>query len=436
MVNRFKKDVSYYLLGIIIPGGLNFAAIPVFKHLLGDAAYGKFNLLFTSLIVLNTALVGWIGHSFLRLSPASSNKQELSEHSLQISRYVTLAVLLPAALILMGLKLSWYEILLYLGILLLSSQQLTLTAIAQANFKARSIMVAESFRVTVFFFVGWLLLRNGSSWGVAKLLGASMLGYIVSIVLLRKTLEMGKWKWKPVAPAKIAHTAKHLMQYGLSLALWFLLNYCLQYADRYFLAIFFGNETSGNYSAVFDLISRSITVMSAPLLSASFPIITREFEAGNKLGVAVLLRKLVAIELLALMVSVAFYLFLGYDLLSKIVLQNAQIQEYQLCGLVILVGTFLFQLGMLFHKKLELFKNTRQMLICISLSLVISLLLNLVLTRQYGVIGASIAYLTSTASYLVLVSLSYPRNFLIGLRPLAKATALHGNEKNQSDGTK
>jgi O-antigen/teichoic acid export membrane protein len=414
MTSRFKKDVAYYLIGIIIPGGLNFAAIPVFKNLLGDGNYGKFNLLFTSLIVLNTALVGWVGHSYLRLSAATANKWELAQHSVQISLYSTLLILLPVTCVLHWLDIGWLEILFYLLILLLSSHQITLTAIAQANFKARLIMLSESLRVTVFFLGGWLLLKSGPNYGVAKLFGASMGSYMVSNFVLR--VGLGKIPFRFSSMAVVSKTALQFIQYGFSLALWFLLNYCLQFVDRYFIAFYAGSESSGNYAAVFDLISRSITMMAAPLLSASFPIVAKEFESGNNSAVIGLLRKLVAIELLGLFLAIAAYYMFGYNLIAAIVLHRTAETGYQLSGLFILVGTFLLQLGMLFHKKLELYKNTRQMLVCMSISLGVSLLLNLLWTKPYGVVGASAAYLSATAVYLILVGRSHPVNFLFGLK--------------------
>lgn len=405
MIERFKRDVIYYLIGIIIPGAFNFLSIPVFKQMLGEAAYGQFNLLFTSLMIGNTALVGWIGQSVIRIGMQVSDKKQFAAYSLWVSLMITIPASIVAWIILFNLGLSVWIGVLFAGVLILSSQQVILVSIAQSFFKARLTMVTEALRVSSFFIMGFLLLSlTGNKYGVEKIFLSLFISTLVSSLsliigngLLKNLVNWPVW-------SKLMEVSSAMFNYGIYLMLWFLLNYAMIYGDRYLIAYYYGNELVGNYTALFDIIARSISLLAAPVLAAIFPILTYEYDKANYSAIEKLIRQVIGVEIVMLIAAVILYSWIGYPFLGKILHIPDNGPGYRLSGALVLAGSIIGQMGMVLHKKLELAKKTNQMLASIIVAFFVGIFLAVILVKPWGIIGTSLSYLVATLTYLGMVS--------------------------------
>ncbi len=394
---------------------MNFMAIPIFKHLLGDSIYGSFNLLFTSLVIANTALVGWITQSIVRLHHAEKNDREFVSSCLYTSAIVSLCAI-PIAAIILGLAhISLPLIIVYCVTLFASSQQVTLVAVGQATFNAKLILFTEAVRTSIYFGLGFLFLYFfGQSYGVVLLLLALFISYTASATLLSRKLKLPRYLLKPPALHIIKKTGGQLFRYGFNLMLWIFFSYVILFADRYMISIYFNSKVSGNYAALYDLISRSIILLSAPFLTSSFPVMAREFELGKSKQVAALIRKLVLAEVAGMLLAIILYYAFGFNILKSLLKLKQVDINFRETGLLIMIGTFIFQIAMMLHKKLELLKRTRQMLFCIVFSVVISFSINILLLPKWGPLAAGFAFVVASSVYATLIILSKPRLFLKG----------------------
>jgi O-antigen/teichoic acid export membrane protein len=404
MIERFRRDVTFYLLGIVIPGGINFLAIPVFKHMLGESAYGQFTLLFTAMLISNTALVGWIGQSVIRVGMKVDQKEQFMSYSLWVSLLITLLAALASLFLLSWMGFSWRLSLLFAASLVGSSQQVTLVAISQTFFRARLTMTTEALRVISFFAVGFCLLYfTGNSHGIEKLFLALLVSSVSSSLALVAGNHLSVHLMRLPLWAELKRVARSLFHYGIFLTLWFFLNYAMIYGDRYLVAYQYGNEVAGNYTALFDMIARSISLLGTPVLAAIFPIVTHEYEAGNRKAIDKLIRHVTWAEVAALLLGLAIYFLFGYDLLARILHLPSGDERYYWAGALVLSGSVIGQMGMLLHKRLELAKQTRQMLACVAMAFAVGMSLAFMLVKPWGILGTSLSYLAATSTYALLV---------------------------------
>src|ERR1700712_2120301 len=63
---KFKKDFGYYFIGIIVPGLLNAAMIPILKRLLGTENFGSFSLKYNFLLLLIATVFGGLCQGIIR----------------------------------------------------------------------------------------------------------------------------------------------------------------------------------------------------------------------------------------------------------------------------------------------------------------------------------------------------------------------------------
>lgn len=404
MMNRFKQDVTYYLLGIIIPGAINFLAIPVFKRMLGESLYGEFTLLFTALLISNTALVGWIGQSVIRVGMQAADKKRFMAYSLWVSMLPVALAAIVALPLLRQFGFSWGVSCLFAACLISSSQQVTLVSVSQGFFRARLTMFTEALRVLTFFITGFCLLHfTGPQHGVEKLFAALLVSTLISATALARGNQLFQHLLQLPHWPMLRQVAAELFHYGIYLMLWFLLNYALMYGDRYLIAWQYGNIAAGNYAALFDMIGRSISLLGTPVLAAIFPIITNEYEAGKLSAINKLIRQIITIQFAILVAGLFAYHFIGFNLLSWLLKLPEDGSNFYWPGFFIICGSVMGQVGMVLHKRMELKKQTKKMLFCVTVAFLTGMAAAFLLLKPLGMLGTSIAYLLATGTYAILV---------------------------------
>jgi O-antigen/teichoic acid export membrane protein len=157
----------------------------------------------------------------------------------------------------------------------------------------------------------------------------------------------------------------------------------------------------GAYSAIYDLLYKSITLLYAPILVAGFPIMTQKYNSGDKKGALKFLKKLILFEVLIFIVIVVTAFFLKGFFLEKIVGIIITDQTLELI-LPIIFGAFIWQLAMLIHKPLEFELKTKTMLLFIIMALTANVVLNIVFIPAYGILFAAYSTFLSALLYLIL----------------------------------
>jgi|GEM_PF-1182389 O-antigen/teichoic acid export membrane protein len=366
IAQRFKRDLGYYLLVIIVPGGLNAALIPVLKRLLGAADFGKFSIKYSLLLFLVSAGVGWISQGVVRFRFVYGNQEKLLVS--KIFRLCLIASFSIATVLYLGSRLFHdcsraLSFMMFTAFVLCAFQNV-LISLAQANFLARFILISESVRTATFFVLGVLLLRLWPNFPQEALFFALNISYLISLILLMIRTKAG-FAIAGIMKTGPAENAEFKMGgffgYGLPLAFWFVLSYGMTYFDKIVLAKSIGYEAQGNYQSLFDLISKGVVYVLLPVTNALFPLFTKAFESGDKTGAFRLLKKLLFMELALVLLGAISYWPFGFKVLSWL-LKVPPSPSYATAGFLAFLGAALWQMAMLLHKPLEMQKRTITML--------------------------------------------------------------------------
>ncbi len=361
VLDRFKKDFFYYFAGIIVPGFINAVSIPILKNLLDDANFGQYSLYFNSFTLIVGSLVGWLCQSVIRFTTQYNHPNFFFSKVTRLSLIITGAFSIVA----FGAVLYWsHSIMLsaLFGIGLVSGGlQNVMIAVSQSNFLARTTLFSESLRTLLYFLTGVLLLLWSRNYFMEKLFISILFSYTVSFCFL---IYKNKIPFSEIAqpePSDEIFDLKKILAYGLPLALWFSCSSLITFIDKPYIAKSFGHAVQGNYQAIYDFIYRGTTIVLAPILTASFPLMTHAFEHQSKTELNRFLKKLLLLESGGLIFAVLAYCLGGYRFL-KYILHLPDDSSYFWVGLFILLSAFIWQLGMLLHKPLEFQKKTRLML--------------------------------------------------------------------------
>src|SRR5665647_331464 len=352
---KFKKDYFNYLLSIILPALITGVSIPVFKHLLGAKGYGNFAIWYNAISIFTAILSGWIIQSILLFYPSSADKHLFSKQAILLSGKTQILFFIP---ILLGVWYIGHDFLLALFcslVLLVTSIQFSILTIVQSRFLSKKIISSEILRVISYVSCAILLLKLSGFSYLYSLFISVIISYTLSIFYLIKQAKI--FFSKQVPEESIDYLSKHLFKrffkYGAPLSMWFVFSYLLSYVDKLFMLKHFGGEVQGNYQAIFDLISKSITLIISPIITSLFPILTSAYVKGANYEIRRLLKKIILYEMGGFVIASVLYWWFGASLLFRI-LKTPDTITFRLMGFIIIAGTFTWQLAILVQKRFEL----------------------------------------------------------------------------------
>jgi O-antigen/teichoic acid export membrane protein len=202
-----------------------------------------------------------------------------------------------------------------------------------------------------------------------------------------------------------------IFTYGGFLIAWYLLSFGISQGNRFVLAYFLGTKEIGHYTASFDVINKSITVILAPVVVSLFPLIVSAYSKGDVVNISRIIRKLTFIEVGVMAVALILFVTVGFPILSYI-LKTPDTKTYLWIDIQVIVSSFVWQIAMLQHKFLELQKKTVFMLVFIVLAFFVSISLDAFLISKIGIEVASVGFLAGGCIYLIGVLYYNNRYFL------------------------
>jgi O-antigen/teichoic acid export membrane protein len=236
---------------------------------------------------------------------------------------------------------------------------------------------------------------------------AVVLSYLLSVIYLRKVIAVAVNNEEKLVSDKgsLWDLSKKFIKYGAPLSVWFAFAYLTSYIDKLFMAKNIGMETQGNYQAIFDFLSRSLALIISPVTTSLFPILTLAFQKNEIVEMSKLIKKIVLYELAAFLLVSILYWLLGASILFYL-LKIPSTGTYKLIGLIVIAGTFVWQISMVLQKRFELRLLSFLLLVMIAIAIAIQILVYLVFQKENNVLLYPIGYLISGLIYLILVS--YP----------------------------
>jgi O-antigen/teichoic acid export membrane protein len=401
----FKKDYLAYFLGIIVPAGINFLTIPFFKHVLGAANFGVFSFYFSILIVISTSFAGGITQSVIRLHIEYSNIKEFFVHSLWLTILSQLIITLPFAVYIQyNLHVNAFTVLFTVS-LFFANVYITLMAITQANRLSKLSAVSETIRTVLMFGISIFILHFFPSVYFLNAIFISLVSsYGISAVFLflfnnfsiKKMIAEFDFK-------KVRNIGIEISKYGGFLIGWYFFSFGISLANRFILAHFIGKEGIGDYTASFDIINKSITVVLAPVVVSLFPIMIKANLQGSEFGLSGFIMKLTLIETGLMLICIAAFVFFGFQVLSYM-LKTPPSGTYLFLDVQVIAGSFIWQIAMLQHKFLELKKSTGHMLLFVAIAFFASIIVDIYLISNYGISYASTGFLVGGLVYIGCIS--------------------------------
>lgn len=380
----------------------------VFTRLMSPDQFGEYSLTVTvtatAVAVLGNFLVIGLG----RFDPATNSdvdKQKL--HSTVIASAVlisisitVLTVILAVSGLLPALSVNYYffAALFSLSLLLMLSQKLI-----NANLKPKAYGLSVALK-------NILLLLAGA---VCLLLGYGVQGVLASLaiaILLASLPALNLWartSWKSFDLGVL----KRLWSYGAPLTLLYLFVMIISFSDRIFIDVMLGSEEVGLYSAGYDLTQYTIAIVASIVHLAAFPIILKAYESEGEEKAKELLSTTIRI-LLLVMLPVTLGFIAVKEEISEIFLGDAfTITSMMLIPILALAVLLSAIKSYYFDYAFQITKTTWLQSIPPMIAAVVNCVLNYVLIRGIGVIGAAYATLISYIVYLLLTVVLSKRVF-------------------------
>ncbi len=404
----FFKNFSIYFIGLLISGLISFITIPIITQKYTVAVYGEFSLIQNVILILISFGGGWLNQCVIRFNDNSTG--------FKINIYqIFFSVFIPLSLVSLGIIffLNNNFIIPFLGVgsLILGGLSALGIMFYQSNFKAGQTLALNLIRAGVLagsllFFV---LLKSKID-NVLILTLCFFLSFMISILpLLRKEFKIIKGafgilikKFDRKYIVMLYADNKRYFDYGWPLALWFTISTVLNVGDRYVINMFETPYKVGVYSSIYDILSKSITMICSPILIAGFPMMARKFNEKKQNEALKLIFYLLAVEVFLLVSAVAFISIFKEMFLDILGLEQSTENFRLLIPLVISV--FLWQFAMLAHKPLELYEDTKFMLFAVIVSVICNFGMNIFFIPKMGILFAAYSSMFASVIYLLLVT--------------------------------
>jgi O-antigen/teichoic acid export membrane protein len=401
---KFKKDYFNYLISIILPALISGLSIPVFKHLLGSKGYGIFSIWFNAVLIITVILSGWIFQSILRFYPGSPNKYSFCRHALILSFKTQLVFFIPLFLIAYYINKDFLLSLVCCFTLLIISLQFTILPVIQSGFLSKKIILSETIRILSYVVIATLFLKFSGIKYLYSLFFAVIISYSFSFFyLLRQAILFFGRKKTITNNTDNNDLFNSFFKYGAPLSLWFVISYLLSYVDKLFMNKYLGAEIQGNYQAIFDLLSKSITLIISPILTSIYPILTTAYEKGENFKIRRLIKKVIIYELVSFFIISILYWWFGADLLFFI-LKIPKTDMFKLTGIIVIAGTFIWQIAILIQKRFELKLKSLFLLAMVAIAFSAQIICYSLFSKNNNQLLYPLGFLLSAIIYLFLIS--------------------------------
>ena len=406
LFSRFKKDYFNYLISIILPAIISGISIPVFKNLLGSKGYGNFSIWLNAILIITAVLSGWILQSILRFYPGSENKYIFSRTALILSLRTQAIFFLPVFLFSYYISSDFILAFFVSTTLVITSLQFTIIPIIQSGFLSKKIIFSETIRIITYVLGAILLLKYSGFSYLHSLFLCVMVSYLISVIYLIKQ-SSNFFVDKNFVHRKqyeLLSMYRQFFKFGAPLSLWFVFSYLLTYMDKFFMNRYMGASVQGEYQAIFDLLSRSITLIISPIIASIYPVLSSAYSEGNKKEINRLLKRIISYEIIGFILCSILYWWFGSDVLFKI-LKTPDSGIYRLIGFLVIAATFIFQISILVQKRLELQLKSRFLLKMIFIAFCSQIIFYIVFRNSKNELIFPLGYLISSSVYLFLVSI-------------------------------
>ena len=276
------RQLLNYVPANLVPAAASILMVVVYTRLLSPAEFGRFNLAFSAVLIVQ--MVGFNGLAFAtsRFYPAArtADASGLLRHAYAafglLAMLVSVASLLAALLLPAGAVPAWTGLLLPLALLrsLVGQNQ----AVNRAADGALRFNLVECAHAVLGFVAGLALVLTAGPQARNPLLG-----------LLLAALLCAAFEWRGLRAGFSRGAAPpdrrgfaDLQRFAWPLSVSFGATCLLQYGDRFLLDFFGGPQTVGPYAVAWSLVERPTTLLSMAVSLATFQGVVQAMEQHGR----------------------------------------------------------------------------------------------------------------------------------------------------------
>jgi O-antigen/teichoic acid export membrane protein len=409
---RFTRQVSYVLFANIITVLLGFLQLPILTKGLGANLYGTWSLINATIsLIAPFALLGF-GDAILRFLAAEKDKGRIREDFLSALFSIVLVSGIAFALLLFFLS-DYLAVHIFNDIdssyyIKLASILVPLGCISGLDsaylITFRKIGLLATFTVAqnaVNIGLIYISLRLGYQL-TGVMLATIVVSLLFHLIILFIILKQIGFRFP-----RFSHL-KSFLSFGLPLTPTSAILWVINSSDRYLISYFIGVAATGIYSAAYN-IGWYASFLVTPITVLLFPTITKSYDENNLSETRNFLKYSFKYFMMIAIPS-AF----GLSILAKPLLQVLTTPEFAVGNLVVLFVAFKAVLMGLYEISryiIQLVKKTRLILMLLTISAVLSIVLNILLIPLMGILGAAVASLVTYGS-LFIITLIVTRRYL------------------------
>lgn len=393
------KQSGIYLLARGVQGGLNFAAVIVYTHLLPPEEYGRYALVLAGASFVSMTMFQWLALALLRFYPTYQHEDRPLLQTIATG-LTALGIGLGAVVVFAGEVIrtpSPWKGLLYAGVALTVGMawfEITLS-LERARLHAGRYAAMSVLRALLGLVVGSLI-----AWQVSATAWAPLLGWLAGLAVAGGLF--GGYRWLCWIGRPDRALWGELLRYGLPFAATFALGFVIATSDRFLLAYFLGEDAAGIYAAAYDLATQSVGMLMMSVNLAAYPLVIRAYETEGIEAARMQLQ-----QSGATLITIALPTVVGITALAPNIAQVALGEAFQHQAAIILSWSALAALlnGMRayhFDLAFQLARQTYKQIWVLGIAALINLVLNWLWIPRFAVLGALYATVVAYIAALVL----------------------------------
>ena len=395
---KLLKHLTGYLPVTLANGLVGFGGVYVFTRLLGAEDYGRYALMFSTMVLIHTITLTWAEAGSYRFASIAAEEKKLASHyktglRLLLRGHVVMAVVVALVWWFKFRADAQYSAIMpwLLGAMFVNSLgQLALEA-HRAHQRVGRYALVETSRVVFGFVIGAALAWRSGLGAAAPFVG---IFFAASVVALHE----GVWLLRQSRGGEVDRERQRAwMAYGIPIAAAITLDVILSVADRFLIEHFVDVAAVGAYAAGYGVADKTVLMICAWAAMAGSPLIMAAFEAEGKAAASEAARGLFG-TILFLGLPAAVGLGLVADPLAEAMIsEDLRVQAAQIIPWIAVAGLLN---GLLIHyvsESFQLVRRTDQRALLMIIPAAANIVLNIILLPKFGLMGAVYATVASYA---------------------------------------
>ena len=390
------RHTFHYVAARGLPGLVNFAALAVFTRLLAPDEFGRYALVLAGVGLVNVIFFQWLRMVIGRFYQANRDTPELFLGGI-FSLFLWVALPVTGGGLILAL--AWpdpvWQRLLFFAVLLLLTQawfELSLSY-AQASVQPAWYFRLSGSKALISIAAGAFLAWFGSG------ASAPVIGLIIAHVAAFFCFALGAWKGvRPELPAR--EELRRQLTYGLPLTVTFALSWVVSGSDRLIIAWLLDEHAVGVYSAGYDLVFQTLTLLLIIINTAAYPLAVNAMENGGERAAREQLSQNGQLIFAAALAGCAGLVAVGPQLVGIVIGEEFRSAALSILPWVALAGAIAGIKAYHFDLSFQLGTKSYWLIVTGTVAAAANILLNLMLIPDFGILGAAWATLGSFAMAL------------------------------------